>query len=509
MWCRFWVKGFAVLLLAVASTPPALSRTVDLEDLVAPRPTAIPGAPMLPNASSALGEAGKRDFLDALKSFMNSDFSRAERLSRGLTQSVPQAPEGWYLLGMTLANLDRREEAIEAMDQAAGLYRTNAEPLVIKGDLLLSLGRRDEAGAAWQAGIKVDPTNWRAHERMAALLESRGDREGAIRHYEQAVSETDAAHLYPRLQAARLYLLTDQPARTEALLEDIARPEDAPSLALDYLARAKVGLDKPDEGKALFDRLIARSENSRPFLARARLAVADKNLTEAEAVLADARTRFPGDPAVLLEYGRMLGASGQYDRALAAFAEGLAAAPRNAALLRAASLAATRLGQDDAALDHARAVAGLPDATAGDRIRLASLLERTGGREEAVSLYRGVLAADPQNWLALNNLASLLAENAPEEAVALAGRAVELAPDVPALRDTLGWAQLKAGRLDLAARTFEALRAEEPAAALPAYRLGLVRLQQGMPAEGRSLLQAALTLDPDFAYAEDARQRLQ
>ena len=57
--------------------------------------------------------------------------------------------------------------------------------------------------------------------------------------------------------------------------------------------------------------------------------------------------------------------------------------------------------------------------------------------------------------------------------------------------------------------TFETLRTEAPAAALPAYRLALVRLEQGMPSEGRTLLEEALTLDPDFTYAEDARQRLQ
>lgn len=508
MYRRFWVHGSAVLFLSMAFASPVLSRTLDLEGLAPPRLSPAPGELVLPNASAALGEAGKRDFRRALAAFMSNDFRAAERISRGLTQSAAEAPEGWYLLGMALANLDQREEAIRAMDQAARFYKANAAPLVIKGDLLLSLGRRDEAGAAWRNAIQVDPANWQAHERIAALLESLDDREGAIRHYEQAIAETDAGHLYPRLQAARLYLLTGNPDRTEALLDDVAKPEDAPSLALDYLARAKVGLDKLDEGKALFDRLIARSESPRPYVARARIAVADQNLAEAETVLSEARSHFPHDPGLLLEHGRVLGATGQYDRALAAFNEGLAAAPRQPALLRAASLAAARVGQDASAVDFARSVAGLPEATAEDRVRLASLLERTGGGEEAVTIYRDVLHSDPQNWMALNNLANLLTESAPDEAVALAERAVALAPDVPTLRDTLGLAQLKAGKMDLAARTFESLRAEEPSAALAAYRLGVVRLEQGMPAEGRALLQEALTLEPDFAYAGDARQRL-
>jgi tetratricopeptide (TPR) repeat protein len=505
---RFWFYGSAILLCGMASISPAFSRTVDLENLATPQLNTASDGLELPNASPALGEAGKRDFRKALASFMANDFATSERISRGLTQSAAEAPEGWYLLGMALANLDRREEAVDAMDHAARLYKANAAPLVIKGDLLLSLGRRDEAGAAWQNAIEVDPTNWFAHERMAALLESRGDREGAIRHYEQAVAETKTEHLYPRLQAARLYLMAGDPAQTEVLLEDLAQLEDAPSLVLDYLARAKVGLDKLDEGKALFDRLMTRSESVRPFLARARLAVAEQDLVEAETILSMAKTRFPGDAALLLEQGRVLGATGQYDKALDTFSEGLAVAPQNPALLRAASLAAARLGQDERALDYARAVVGLPEATVGDQVRLASLLERTNARPEAVTLYRNALAADPQNWLALNNLASLLTESAPDEAILLAERAVGLAPDMPELHDTLGLAQLKAGKLDLAEQTFEAMRAEQPSAALPTYRLGLVRLEQGLSDEAHALLQEALTLEPEFSHAEEARQRL-
>lgn len=504
---RFWI--IAVSLFPLAFGAPASARTLDLLGLAAPQLDHRADRLELPHASPALKDGGLEDFRRAMRAFLTNDFQTAERLSRGLTQTAAEAPEGWYLLGMSLANLDRREDAIHALDQAAERYAENAAPLVVKGDLLLSLGRRDDAGAAWQEAIRVDPGNWRAQERMAAFLESRGDRTGAIRHYEQAVADASAGHVYPRLQAARLHLLTGNPARTEELLEDMARLDDAPSLALDYLARAKVGLDKGEEGKALFDRLIARSESVRPVLARARLAVADQDLAEAQAILAKGRTRFPGNPALLLEHGRLLGASGDYDQALSAFDEGLAAAPRDPGLLRAASLAAARLGQDDKAIGYARELADLPAATPDDLVRLAALVEKTGEGSEAAALYRKVLASDPDNWVALNNLAHLLTETAPDEAVSLAERAVALAPDVPTLRDTLGLAQQKAGDLDLAARTFEAMRTEQPTAALSAYRLGVVRLEEGRLEEGRSLLQEALSLDPDFAYAPQARQYLQ
>lgn len=162
----------------------------------------------------------------------------------------------------------------------------------------------------------------------------------------------------------------------------------------------------------------------------------------------------------------------------------------------------------DAALAHARSAAELPGATPDDRIRLASLLERMDGGSEAQAIYADLLESEPDNWLALNNLANLLTDTEPDRAVALAERAVALAPDIPTLRDTLGLAQSRAGQADQAASTFEALRADQPGAALPVYRLGVLRIEQGQPEEGRSLLQEALSLEPEFTYAGDARQRL-
>src|SRR5206468_4732749 len=54
--------------------------------------------------------------------------------------------------------------------------------------------------------------------------------------------------------------------------------------------------------------------------------------------------------------------------------------------------------------------------------------------------YRRVLTTEPQNAVALNNLAFVLAEqkHSPKEALPLADKAYSLSP-VPTIGDTLGW----------------------------------------------------------------------
>lgn len=506
----FGPRSLALAAGAVLLQPlPSAAAIIDTEGLFAPAlPTTREAVP-LPTLSESLDEAARRSLVEAMGAIDAGDYAAAESLARAITEAQPDAPEGWYVLAMALGGQDRTDEALAAFDAAAARYTVNSEPLVDKGDLLMAKGRRDEAAAAWQAAAGRDPTNWRAQERLAALAEAQGDRAGALKHYETVIAEEAAPRLYPRLQAARLSLLLGDPARVEALLGAEAERDTADEVVLDYLARAKVGLDKLDEAAALFDRAIERATSPRPYVARAQLAIAEGDVAGAEAVLDRAAQAFPDAPAVLLAQGRLLGATGRYQEALDRFLSGLTRAPDDPALLRAASLAEARLGKTAEALAHARTAADRPEAGADDLVWLASLQEAAGAAGDAAATYRRALARDPRNWLALNNLASLLTATAPDEAVELAGQAAALVPDSAAVRDTLGWAQFQAGALDEAARTFEALHAADPDSALAAYRLGVVRLAQGRAEEGRALLEEALTRDPAFRYAEDARKRLQ
>lgn len=76
-----------------------------------------------------------------------------------------------------------------------------------------------------------------------------------------------------------------------------------------------------------------------------------------------------------------------------------------------------------------------------------------GNESRASSHYREVLSIQPGNVLALNNLAWTLRDVDPEQAVALAQRANELAPDNAAILDTYGWVLHLAGQHQLALDT--------------------------------------------------------
>src|SRR6185369_1899307 len=87
---------------------------------------------------------------------------------------------------------------------------------------------------------------------------------------------------------------------------------------------------------------------------------------------------------------------------------------------------------------------------------LALVLDGFGKKNEAEKAYRATLQLDPDNTIAMNNLAFLLAERGEDldQALGFARRAMELAPEDVEIIDTAGWVQWKRGQTDEAIGLF-------------------------------------------------------
>jgi tetratricopeptide (TPR) repeat protein len=121
------------------------------------------------------------------------------------------------------------------------------------------------------------------------------------------------------------------------------------------------------------------------------------------------------------------------------------------------------------------------------------LLERLGRYEEAKTKYEEVIKKEPNNPVALNNIAYLLSDelNRPAEAVPYAERAKRQEPNNPEILDTLGWCLALVERNGEAMGTLmRALQGDsENIAAL--YHLGLVHLKKGELEDAKVRLEAA------------------
>ncbi|HEX2676537.1 MAG TPA: hypothetical protein VHM19_07850, partial [Polyangiales bacterium] len=81
-------------------------------------------------------------------------------------------------------------------------------------------------------------------------------------------------------------------------------------------------------------------------------------------------------------------------------------------------------------------------------------------------------------------------------ALRLAERAHALAPEAPAIADTLGWIHVLRGELEPGVALLETVRKKQPDEPSVLYHLGAAYLRAGKAADGKPLLAQALRLAP-------------
>lgn len=147
-------------------------------------------------------------------------------------------------------------------------------------------------------------------------------------------------------------------------------------------------------------------------------------------------------------------------------------------------------------------------AAAGD---LAMLLQMKGRWEQAAQLYREILAVQPDNLVAINNLAWILCENQQqyEQALTLAQQGIDKAPtDYVDLIDTRGTIYYRMGQYEKAAQDFsQCLKLYPdgtPSLVLSHFHLAKTLIGLGRKDESVKFLNQTLQLNRDFGGLNEA-----
>lgn len=174
--------------------------------------------------------------------------------------------------------------------------------------------------------------------------------------------------------------------------------------------------------------------------------------------------------------------------------------------VQVAAHARIRQGERDKGLgllrDH---VAANPGDVASFQL-MAVLLDPVKDRAEAERVYRAVLAVRPDDIIASNNLAYVLAEDPAhrDEALTLARRAYERARGEPTVADTYGWVLFQTGDTSQAIRVLQEAVRRGPTLADARMHLAVALLKAGQTPEAGTEWAAALRLDAALASRPEA-----
>ncbi|HEX7081032.1 MAG TPA: XrtA/PEP-CTERM system TPR-repeat protein PrsT, partial [Gammaproteobacteria bacterium] len=405
------------------------------------------------------------------------------------------------------------ERARELFEQAAKFETEGATARLFLAAALVQEGRSQDAERLLEQVVEEQPENAQALSALAELLTARqafGEAAALLRR-----AADHSASISPRLMLAQL--LIRQGDLTAAAREiDVAAkaaPESAEVVAVRgllafaegrvdeatkllqqaesqlpnrlgvslALARAQLAGGQPAAARDTLRRVLAVAPRSLPLrlvLGDAELALG--NAAEALSIASALKAEYPAQSGGYLLEAEALIATRRYAAAASTLTAAFDLEPTWPVLTRL--IAALQLaGRPDEALQAAEEWSAANPNHVPGRLALAGLLQNDERYDEALRAYEGVLDLEASNLIALNNAAWLSHELARPEALTLAERAYELAPDNPAVLDTLGWILFSEDRAQEAIEHLS--RAAELAPQVPEIRY---HFAQALAALGRS-----------------------
>jgi tetratricopeptide (TPR) repeat protein len=388
---------------------------------------------------------------------------------------VPGGVETLMMLSQVAQQLRKPELARTLAERAVADAPESSTAALWLGHVELRGGDKDAARSAFERALKLAPDDKTAHLTYAALLNDMGEPGDAA----EALAGLPADD---ELLAARAAYAAraDDPALLRRVADEIeALPPPRPVERLELLGQlAEIG--KREQDALRWYREVPKGE--RWFDAQLRIGVlldATEGLAAALAHLESLRAAGIEDDAHLGDTFLLeaeLQTRHEDDlRAVEAYSRGLKALP------------------DERRLLYARAL----------------LYEKLDRVDECIVDLRRIVELAPDDADALNALGYTLADRTQsfEEAHALVAKALAIAPDEPAIIDSMGWAEYRLGNLEQALvhlrRAFEL----QPDAEIAAH-LGEVLWVSGQREEARAIWAKGREIDPDNEAITETVARL-
>lgn len=444
----------------------------------------------------------------------------------------PDDATGFVMEGVAFASQGDNAKAKEALNKALELRPGAPDASANLAILHLRENDTKSAGMVLEQSLAHNPDDLRTLLLLAQLSERSGEREKTRRWLEQAVkAHPDSADT--RIFLARLYFDLREPEKAlEAAGPVLVQLPNNPA-ALEVTARSQMETGRIANAIATYEKLVKQApqavqpkfELSQAYAAMGELAEARSNAeaalaidpnhsaaqlhlarvlirlgdaTAAEPAIAKLEEQFPDVSEVKELRGELSFLEGDTEQALARFQEARKLQD-NVRLAAAVARTQAKLGDNAAAIKTLEDwVAANPQDTAA-RLELHRYYTVEGKTDSAEANLRQIVGYAPDVWVARNELAWLLYKRGDAAAARPeAEKANELAPNNPAVMDTLGVVLLELGETERATGLIRRAADGLPDNPQVSYHLARAYAQGNRKDEARDLLTTLLAKHQAF-----------
>lgn len=349
-----------------------------------------------------------------------------------------------------------------------------------------------------EAAIKIRPDFLAARQLLARIYLAKGDSGHALKDADDMLAidrNSLQAHL---IRSSALLAMGDRDkAHQEIDYIQKAYPQNAEArYQAGFLAWQEKDFKHSEEIFAALNKLNPNDHRGLGGLTEALVSEGrmDDAIKEAKAALA----REPQRPELELFLANLDMRAQHYDDAIAIYKGLLDKQPKSPRLLFQLAETQRRKGDLNASIDSFRRCTQEAPNNTACLLQLGLLMDGTGKREQAKPIYEQILKIEPDEPVALNNLAFIKAEEGVDldQALTMAERARQKSPTSPDIADTLGWIYIKKNMSEDAVRVFTDLVQKDPNNATFHFHYGMALLQKGDKSGARKQFETALKDNP-------------
>jgi tetratricopeptide (TPR) repeat protein len=436
----------------------------------------------------------------------------AEKLARETLAKQPDHAGAKLLIARVSWKRDASEETVKlvsgVIDGKAGSLSSHEMVLAhtLLGNIYLARSRIGLAETAFTSALRVDPKSGSALTGLGTVLYQSARYSEASARFE-AASQADPSDLMAKLGIVKCRLVLERVKEASELARSLSEANPKSADAALWHGRALDALGQREEAEKAYRRAVELSPKDasavEAYVALAMLLNQLGKLTEAQDLLAHARTELPDSPAIHRAMGDVALAQGRYDDAILEYdtALKLDAGDLRAQFQRGVTLRrAKRIEDAQAAFD---AVAKVDKEYPGLALERGLLYEVAGRAEEALKEYEAALAKAPEDPdLMLRVGCSNASAGRAKEAEALLRKVLLQRPNSAETNHCLGRAMLlDPTRLAEALRTLERAVNIEPNRAEYHLYVGWAANEARNFAKASQELERALSLDQSLADA--------